>query len=226
MYQNKTRKKKSKWRKRQPRQIHRYGAYIKRLEEEKRLDVEATKYWSATVPILENMQKELSALGKPPGYNQIKQSILYCISIFDIISRYQDQLDGGLKIAPGAKSKAADSFNNDLYYAGRHTTTEKRKDSVYGDLPYWNTTVVGEPITVDSICFGPELGLPRKPASYWLALSKKKKVAVSEIQEFAKGSLSKTVELWATEALVKVGINKFIHEAYNSFNSSLEELLK
>ena len=227
MYHHKQQKrKKMKWRKRQKSQNrNRYATFVKKLEEEKQLDIMATAYWEEVVPLLKTMQSEIIALGKPPGYNQTKDNMIYCVNIFDIVSRYQDQLDGSLKVAPGEKAEAADAFNNDLFYAGRHTAQEIRPDEYLGNVPYWNTTNKGEPITTDNICFGPELGLPRKPASYWLSLSKKKKVEVNAVQEFEKGSISRTKELWAAEALVKIGINHFNKTAYKAFTTELDALL-
>lgn len=225
MYQ----RKKSKWRKRKrPQQpMHRYAAFIKKLKEEQQLDILATTYWETATPVLKNMQVEITNLGKPPGNNQVKETISYCISLLDIISRYQDILDGSLKIAPGEKSDAADSFNKNMSYAGRHTEQETYPDDYYGDLLYWNTTSKGETVTADNIYFGPELGLPRKPASYWLSLSKKKKVTVNAVLEFknVKGQLARPRDMWATEGLVKVVINDFIRNTYYSFLTDIDALL-
>lgn len=211
---------------RRTRPINRYGAFIQQLEKEKERDEKATAYWAEITPILQNFREDLRTLGKPPSVHATKENILYCVAIFDIISKCQDSLEGGIRIAPKKLEQLVTEFNNDLFYAGRHTPFDRKKDSIYGDLPYWNTTEVGEQITVENIQFGPELGFPRKPASYWLSLSKKKKTTVTAVQEFKKGCIKKSQPMWVTEALVKTEIHKFIQAAYKIFTAELEEILE
>lgn len=209
------------------RPIYRYATFVQNCKLEKELDEKAQAYWASITPILQEMQTRLLELGKPPYYQKTKENILYCINIFSIASKAQDELGGALKIAPGAKKEIVDAFNNDLIFGGRHNEDERRDDEYHGKVPYWNTTQKGEEITIDNIFFGPEIGLPRKPASYWLKLSKKKKVYMTILTKYENvGVLQKETEAWATEAIVKTGLHHFVRKAYDSFTFELEELLK
>ncbi len=216
--------KNSKWNRKQGTKS-RYAAFVQKCKEEKELKEKTQIYWDSVLPILQDTQAKLVDLGNPPSYKQTKENILYCVQLFSIASECQDKLDPELKMLPIAMKDTAKAFNNDLFYSGRHSVDELRNDSFYGKVPYWNTTDKGEAITIDNICFGPELGLPRKPASYWLKLSKKKRVYLEEQKTYAKGILSKTTTAWATDALVKVGINHFIRTAYQALTTELETLL-
>lgn len=151
--------------------------------------------------------------------------INYCVNLFRITSKYQDLLDGALVCAPAGKEDSFTAFNNDLYYSGRHEESDLRNDSVQGPIAYWNTTQKGDPINEETIKFGPEIGLPRQPVSYWLKLSKKKKVYVQEVTQYSKGNLSKLKPLWATDALVRTGIHNFCKVAKKALSEELEDLL-
>lgn len=191
------------------------------------VDKKSNEYWTSEKVVLENLRRELLELGKVPSILSTVDVIKYCVKLFDITSRAQDALtDGILHIAPAGKQQLLDEFNNDLYYSARHTVHDLRNDSVRGPIPYWNTTLAGTPINEETIMFGPEIGLPRKPVSYWLKLSKKKKVYVEQVTSYSKGNLSKFVAVWATEALVKTGIHNFCKVASENLLREVNELLR
>lgn len=221
------------------RKLYRYGKYVTTINYQNELrnareelvnvlygiiDKKFEASWKESLTLLARMKKELDSLGTIP-YEATKV-MQYCVNIFDIASRYQDMFeDGELHICPEEKKEALVQFNHDLYFAGRHAVYDLRPDSVCGKIPYWNTTETGEPITMDNICFGPELGYPRKPASYWVKLSKKKKITLAQPMNFQKGTINKRVSLWATDALVKSGIRKFCQTASKALTQDLEALL-
>jgi hypothetical protein len=231
---------KKRWRK-----ISRYAQFVEKCNMEKErdekrqllkntleaiLDQRSREYWDRTKPILEKMRDELNDLGKVPSYKDTKGVIEFCIAIFDISSRAQDALeDGKLLCAPGGEEqlKALSNFNNDLYYCGRHTSKDLRNDSICGSVPYWNTTLKGTPINADTIMFGPEIGSPRKPASYWLQISKKKKINILETTSYYKcgGNISKPISVWVTDGLVRIGILKFCRQAMENLPKELDILL-
>lgn len=189
-------------------------------------DKKFNEYWNSEKAVLENMRQELLELGKVPSISSTEAVIKYCVKLFDITSRAQDALkDGMLHVAPAEKQQVADEFNNDLYYSARHAESDLRNDSIRGPIPYWNTTLPGTPINNETIMFGPEIGISRKPVSYWLKLSKKKKVNVQEITSYAKGNLTKFVPLWATEALVKTGVHNFCKVASENLLREVNDLL-
>lgn len=224
----------------------RYGYYVAKLraEEEKKkallesrtslvnvfaalADKKSQEYWDSETIVLKNMKKELEELGKVPSIFSTVSVIKYCIKLFDITSRAQDALPNGrIQVAPEEKSDAVDAFNNDLYYSGRHCIKDLRNDSFRGPLPYWNTTLEGTPINEETIMFGPEIGRVRKPASYWLKLSKKKKVYVEENTAYVKGNITKLVPVWETDALVKTGIHNFCKTAVKALTAELDILLE
>lgn len=218
----------------------RYGKFVEKLNAEVKRDEsrknlinvlnqirqkKSDEYWYNTLPILKAFQKELTELGKVPHYKQPTEVIKFCVKLFEITSRYQDQI-GLLLCAPDEKIEAFNSFNNNMYFCGRHAVDDLRNDSQYGPLPYWNTTKPGEPITMDNICFGPELGFSRRPASYWLKLPKSKKVHITEQTTFQIGTLYKDVIVWGTEGIVKVGVYKFCKTAVNCLTTDLNNLLE
>lgn len=202
---------------------HRYAAFVRKMNEE---NEKCEKYWNSILPILHSLQDELLSLGKPPYYKQTVDNIKYCVNLFRIASTAQDALEGSIKICPADKHNAVKAFNNDLFYCGRHTAEESREDTYHGKVPYWNTSKVGEMVTMETICFGPEIGLPRKPAIWWCKLSKSKKVYIEEQTQYQKGILRKELTTWATDALVKTGINHFISDAYKALTTELEALLE
>lgn len=216
--------KNSKWNRKQGTKS-RYATFVQKCKEEKELEEKAQIYLESILPILQDTQAKLVELGNPPSYKHTKENILYCVQLFSIASECQDKLDSELKTVPYAMKDVVKAFNNDLFYSGRHSIDEYRNDRVYGKVPYWNTTDKGEAITIDNIYFGPELGLTRKPASYWLKLSKKKRVYLEEQTTYAKGMISKTTTAWITDALVKVGIHHFIRAAYEALTTELDALL-
>ncbi len=223
----------------------RYGYFVAtlRAEEQRKAELKAAhenlvnvlaeiadkrfnEVWISEKAVLENMRCELTELGKVPGVSSTIDVIKYCVKLFDIASRAQDSLkDGMIHVAPAEKQQAADAFNNDLYFSARHTVKDLRNDSIRGPVPYWNTTLPGTPINEETIMFGPEIGLPRKPVSYWLKLSKKKKVYVEQVSSYTKGNLSKLIAVWATEALVKTGVHNFCKIASENLLQELNALL-
>lgn len=220
----------------------RYGHYVATLKAEKErnearmkltdvlgeiLDKKSQEYWDSEVIVLEKMRQELRELGKVPSIYSTAPVIKYCIKLFDITSRAQDALQGGqIQIAYAEKSDVADEFNNDLYFSGRHAADDLREDSLRGPVQYWNTTLPGTPINEDTIMFGPEIGRPRQPASYWLKLSKKKKVYIEENTSYAKGHITKLVPVWVTDALVRTGIYNFCKVAVKNLSEELDLLLE
>lgn len=235
------RKSKSRWR-----YGSRYGYYVATIkaEDEKKkallnslsnltnvfaaiADKKSQEYWDSEKVVLENMKKELDELGEVPSILSTVPVIKYCVKIFDIISRAQDALPNGrIQVAPEEMADTVDAFNNDLYYSGRHCVNDLRNDSVRGPIPYWNTTFKGTPINEETIMFGPEIGRVRKPVSYWLKLSKKKKVYVEKNTAYVKGSITKLVPVWETEALVRTGVHKFCKTAFTALTTELELLLE
>lgn len=222
MYQQRTKRKTTTWRKKIPKTEHRYAKYLNTILAE---DERKTKYWESIQPILQTMQQELKALGKPPAYNQAVKTIEYCVKIFDIVSRCQDKLEGEIKLCPKPLGEIVTQFNNDLYFVGRHSKDDKRPDEIRGEVPYWNTTKVGEPINMETIYFGPDWGLPRKPASYWVKYPKKNKMSIYEEQHFSTHTTRRVKEVWTTEAIVRSGIHKICKMSYKNFNVYLEEIL-
>lgn len=224
---------------------NRYGHFVAtlRAEEKQKVELKAAhenlvnvlsaiaekkfnECWKTEKVVLENMRQELLELGKVPSVFSTVDVIKYCVKLFDITSRAQDSLtDRIIHAAPADKQQVADEFNNDLYYSARHSVHDLRNDSVRGPVPYWNTTAPGTPINEETIMFGPEIGLPRKPVSYWLKLSKKKKVYVEEITSYSRGNLRKLVPVWATEALVKTGVHNFCKVSSTSLLREVNELL-
>lgn len=224
---------------------HGYAAYFAKLQEEIKRDAARADFlevlkaitdkksemlWQEEKPVLENLQKELIALGKIPSPNQTENVIKYCISMFDIISRAQDELIGKIICVPKdddsvEKEEVLKQFNNDLYYLGRHASDDLREDSVYGKVPYWNTTKKGEPINIDTIKFGMELGEMPRPARYWLKLSKSQKVKYCKPMEFEKGRLIKPILMWKTAALVRIGIYTVCQKGVKLLLEELEILL-
>lgn len=183
-------------------------------------------YWENAQTILKNMQDELLSLGPPPSVKQAVEVIHYCIKIFDIASRYQDKLNGGISFVPEEKTEDSKTFNNDLYFCGRHESFDLRTDSQHGSVPYWNTTKKGQEINLDTIMFGPDIGFPQKSADYWIKLSKKKKVATTQVIEYSYGKVAKPGKsLWITQALVEAGIHKFCKTAYRALTEDIELLL-
>lgn len=219
-------------------QKHGYGMYFAKVQEEiKRAEVRRkficvlnaigdTKRehcLELVKPILKRMEQELITLGKVPPIHKTKAVINYCISMFEIISRAQDELDGIFVCAPvgEGKQKAFEEFINDLYYGGRHTPKDLRNDTTYGKVPYWNTTIKGEPINADTIKFGPEIGEKSKPASYWLQLSTKKKSTLI----YKNAGKLQTVSIWKTDLIVRSGVHNVCNKLVEFLLDELNILL-
>lgn len=207
--------------------IHRYARFVQKCKEEIEFDEKAEIYWASITPTLQKMVNQLEELGTPPSLKATKECILYCIKLYSIVSTAQDALDGELQIVPAKKRDAGNAFNTILNYAGRHKPDDMRKDDNHGLVPYWNTTQKGEEITCDNIFFGPDIGLPKKSATYWLKLSKSKKVYITEYTKYEKGGiLTKEKTTWATDAIVKTGVYRFNRIISENLQAQLEELLK
>lgn len=232
------RKKKKTWKK-----AARYGNYFKKCTElaevkQKRkeltinlnnlLGIKIQEYWDmAVIPELKNMRNEIEGLGEVPEKSKAVAVIRYCISFLDIVSRYQDTLDGGIKFSPLGKEAAVQKFNDDLTFAGRHKKDDRMNSASGIEIPFWNNTLKGENITEDNIFFGPDIGLPERPASYWLHLKKSKTVAITLTKNFEKGHITKKpILMWATAALVKYGtLYTFCKIGYKRFSETLEQIL-
>ena len=217
---------------------HNYGTYFTKVQEEIKRDEARQKlicvldaigdkkcehYWKNAKPILQRMEQELITPGKVPPFHKTKEVINYCISMFDIISRAQDELDGTLVCAPAGEGKqeAFEKFTNDLYYGGRHTPKDLRPDATFGEVPYWNTTIKGQPITADTIKFGAEIGEKSKPASYWLKLSKKKKSYVT----YRNAGKLQQMGMWSTDLIVRVSVHKLCKKLVECLLDELNILL-
>lgn len=191
------RKKKKRWKK------QRYSLYFYNISGKAKMNEE---YWNQTTAILTSMKKELEHLGEAPNKNKSVDVIKYCLSFLDVTSRYQDLLDGGIKISPFEKRKVASVFNDNLAYFGRHTEKDCMKSAANTDIPFWNITSKNEAITENNIFFGPDIGMSRKPASYWIHLSKSKHIEITITKNYKKGCLKKVEKMWPTDALVKYSL--------------------
>jgi len=226
----------------------RYGKYLKSVEAEnsKRLSAignlatvikkyqekKALEYWgNITDNILPQMKSELEELGDVPFVNKPVDVINYAIKFMDIVSRYQDSLDKKmLFLCPdSSKESSIDLFNGSLYIVGRHSPYEKRKDIEYTAVPYWNQSKFGESVTKNNVFFGPDIGLPKKAASYWLELPNIKRNKLHlEVCRNTNGNYKKIKPLWPAEALVKYGfggIQRFCVIFRESFISSINDLI-
>lgn len=213
-------KRKSHWKE------ERYSRYWWKLTEKEREEQE--RLWQESRVILQTMYDELVLLGEPPSIDEPVHVIEYAVKIFDISSRAQDNLlHGGVECIPSDKKAAAEQFNKDIYFCGRHTPEDKRNDSRLGPVPYWNTTSKGEPITVNNIRFGLDIGLRESySARKLMKLSKKKRVTVATIVPNSHGVVARPVaSKWITEAIVEAGVHKFCVTAFESLNADLKALL-
>lgn len=204
------RKKKTRWKKaRYPKYFENVSELLSARKEAvftlgKILGIKSQEYWISIIPILQSMKQELDELGEIPEKSKSIPVIKYCLRFLDIASRYQDELDGGIKFAPKSKLDIVAKFNQDLTFAGRHTKDEHMQSISGNAIPFWNTTSKGEPITEDNIFFGPDIGLLPRSARYWINLKKSKTVNITITKNYEKGSLrKKPVPMWATGALVK-----------------------
>ena len=189
-------------------------------------DQRCDEYWECTKKLLQDMYDELTLLGEPPSIKEPVNVIHYCIKIFDIASRYQDSLNGAIVTVPEEKAEEMRIFNNDLYFCGRHEKNDLRTDSHNMKVPYWNTTQKGQEITLDNIMFGPDIGFAQRPASYWIKLSKKKKIETVRVVSSIYGKISAPGKsIWQTQALVNSGIQKFCKTAHQSLLEDIEGLL-
>lgn len=203
----------------------RFGKYLKKVEAENKAKQEAARklssviklyqekrnleYWEhLTTTILPKMKSELEELGDVPFVNKPVDVINYAIKFMDIVSRYQDSLEKKMLLLypDSSKEDSIDFFNGTIYIAGRHSPYERRKCEEFKEVPYWNQSKFGEAVTKDNVFFGPDIGLQKKPASYWLELPniKRNKIYLEVCREVG-GKYKKTKPLWPTEAIVKYG---------------------
>ena len=149
------------------------------------------------------MKKELEHLGEPP----VKSVPLlnYTVKLFQVVSCYQDILDGAIKVAPFSKEESAHNFNHFLSIAGRHSSEEfhETDNPSIGKVRYWNISKKGETITGDNIILGAEIGLISCPVSHWLRISPKQKITVNTYLSSTLQKKTGSSSMWITEAVVK-----------------------
>ncbi len=213
------------YRRKKKRQHHwrkqRYGKYLRKIkEDEKRKearseftfvlkqyrDKQLEAYWNNLITnVLPKMRLELEELGDVPVVIKSADVMRYAVHFFDIVSRYQDSFGKRKMItfSPASKEAVVDKFNGNMYLAGRHTPFEKFNAGV-GDVPHWNQSKYGMPVTEHNVFFGPEIGLPKQSAAYWMNLPKTNKVTLM-VSKNLKKHYKETPKIWATDAIVKYG---------------------
>ncbi len=163
------------------------------------------------------LQKELKKLGDFPSGDP-KKIITYTVGFLDLVSRFQDE--GYLQYQPIEKAEAQKTFNSVIKNSGRQDSPNK-----------WNYTKKGEAITIHNILFGGILGLPIKPASYWLNLPKSKKVTIDYRSKLAINAKDKnspivdTKTMWETQALVENSLENFSHNNSDILKRCIKSLL-
>lgn len=152
------------------------------------------------------LQKNLKKLGDFPTGDP-KKIILYSIGFLNLVSQFQDA--GYLKYQPKEKLKIQELFNEVIQKSGRQNSPNK-----------WNYTKKGEEVTIHNVVLGGILGLPIKPASYWISRPKNKKITIDYRSKLAINSknpntpIVNTKTIWETQALVEAGIER--HTQNNS----------
>lgn len=147
------------------------------------------------------LQKELRKLGEFPTGNP-KKIILYTVGFLDLVSQFQDE--GYLQYQPQEKVETQKAFNLVIKNSGRQDSPNK-----------WNYTKKGETVTTQNVLLGGVLGLPIKPASYWISRPKNKKVTIDYRSKIAQNPKDKsnpivdTRTIWETQAIVEAGVERF-----------------
>lgn len=145
------------------------------------------------------LQKELKKLGDFPSGDP-KKIITYTVGFLDLVSRFQDE--GYLQYQPQEKAETQNTFNLVIKNSGRQDSPSK-----------WNYTKKGETVTTQNVLFGGVLGLPIKPASYWISRPKSKKITIDYRSKLAlnskKSPIVKTKTIWETQAIVEAGVERF-----------------
>ena len=147
------------------------------------------------------LQKELKKLGDFPSGDP-KKIITYTVGFLDLVSRFQD--DGYLQYQPQEKVETQKTFNLVIKNSGRQDSPNK-----------WNYTKKGETVTTQNVLLGGILGLPIKPASYWISRPKNKKVTIDYRSKIAQNPKDKsnhivdTRTIWETQAIVEAGVERF-----------------
>lgn len=155
--------------------------------------------YPAEIARIIKLEKELKKLGDFPSGN-IKKIILYNVNFLNIVSQFQD--NGYLKYQPKEMDEIQKLFNVTVEINGRQDSPNK-----------CNYTKKGEKVTIHNVVYGGVFGLPLKPASYWLSLSKSKKIVLDYHSRVAT-SLSKSPviaqkTLWQTQAILEAGVERF-----------------
>lgn len=212
------RKKVRKWKKATKK--HRFPEYFQKYMEEKQreetrsvLTTVLKKYqqkrinreWNnLVVAVLPKMKGELEDLGEIPADSV--EVIRYVIKFMDIVSRYQDSFENGrINFELPSKKEVIEKFNYNVYIAGRHLPSDKKKVVGIGEVHFWNQSFYKEPVSENNVFFGQDLSLMEMPASYWINLPKTKKNKIC-LRIIIKGCFGKsTSKLWATDAIVKFG---------------------
>ncbi len=216
MYRGIPSKKKINTRKIPKRKPCRYGKYFQKLQEQEKAN---TFYWENVLETLTNMKKDLETLGNVP--KKSVDAIKYTVELFNIVSLYQDMLEGEIKKCPAKKYDYISIFNECMFFAGRHTADERFELKNFGEVPYWNITAVGENVTMSNLMLGGEFGTVPRPASYWIKLSKSKKCQVP-----ISGKVSKySSPMWMTDALVKYLIYGFSKDLVKDLLESIDQIL-
>lgn len=163
------------------------------------------------------LQKELRKLGEFPTGNP-KKIITYTVGFLDLVSRFEDE--GYLQYQPIEKAEAQKTFNSVIKNSGRQDSPSK-----------WNYTKKGEAVTTQNVLFGGVLGLPIKPASYWISRPKSKKITIDYRSKLAINAKDKnnpivdTKTIWETQALVEAGIERFSKNNAKVLMRSIKSLL-
>lgn len=192
--------------KHKPHRNERYGEYVKKFREtSRRLENKRLK------------QLKRHLLKIKPFPKSVTEIISCNIKFFDIISRFQDQ--GYLKYQLPERHSTCKSFNEAIKECGRQK-----------DYTKWNVSQKGETVNNQNVWYGGVWELPVKPAIYWLNLPKncKVKLSFSPIlipKDKPESTITKEKTLWATEALVKCGIEHFTVKNTNLFINLIDELL-
>lgn len=124
------------------------------------------------------LQKDLKKLGDFPTGNP-KKVILYTVGFLNLCSQFQDE--GYLLYQPQEKAEPQNTFNLVIKNSGRQDSPSK-----------WNYTKKGEIVTTQNVLFGGVLGLPIKPASYWINRPKNKKVTIDYRSKVAQNPKDKS----------------------------------
>lgn len=182
---------------------------------------------------LQKLQYDLQKLGRMP-FSSPNEIIKFAVRFLNLVSFCQDA--GYIQYQGPDKKESVDKFNLLLEKCGRETG--------------WNTSRVGENVTLDNVIFGgPSMfNLPLRSARLWLSCNKGEKILLkyhnpiviphevrqslspAEKHDFLMNALNnadtkeviKTEELWVTEALVFKGQFPIFKIIKNNFDLACE----